>query len=183
MGYAAAKTNTLLLMPANSNRLLTKLSLKPLRCTAQQALLTRIFLQVHWDHSPQPRGHRQARHTPFTSPTATPKPTSLLQKVQNKASGTYKARPDPSTVPPLEAKPADARSAGARNLTGDLRGARGPHPALRPRRPGAQPPSSSARSRPVTCSPAASGPNSGTKEAPRLQMAQEAEELSKAEPS
>ena len=33
------------------------------------------------------------------------------------------------------------------------------------------------------CSPAACGPNSGTKEAPRLQMAQEAEELSKAEPS
>lgn len=84
------KTNTLLLTPANSNRLLTKLSLKPLRRTAQQALLTRIFLQVHWGHSPQPQGHRQARHTPFTSSTATPKPTSFFRRYKTKPPGCTK---------------------------------------------------------------------------------------------
>lgn len=93
-------------------------------------------------------------------------------------------------VPLLNAKSAGSRQAGAWRLPGGstwgpynaARVDRGPYSAPRPQRPGAPAVPSTARPQSVTCSPAACGPNSSTKEVPRPQMAQEAAWLSRAQP-
>lgn len=64
------------------------LSLKPLHCSAQQALPTQIFVQVYRGHSPRSRGHPQARLSPCPSPLATPSPPLSFRRNKNKASGT-----------------------------------------------------------------------------------------------
>lgn len=144
MGYAAAKTNTLLLTPANSNRLLHKTVFKTL---APHCTIDRIFLQVHWGHSPQPRGRRQARHTTFTSPTATPSPRLSFRRNKKKASGICKARPDTSTVPPLEAKPAGASLEISEGLEAPTRPPGRGAPGLKP------PPAATGRGQSPACPP------------------------------
>lgn len=122
--------------------------LKPrVRCTAQQALLVQIFVQVHRGHSLRPRGHPQARHTSFPSLSlGDPKPTTLLG---NKTKPLGCVKPVATflpTVPPLTAKPAGSRRPDASRLTGgSFWGPSGPPrveqcplPAPRARRPGTQ---------------------------------------------